>query len=332
MRIAINGFGRIGRSIFRIATENNLNVVAINDIHGSEDAAYLLKYDSTYGKYPGEIKFSKNEIVVKGKKIKVLSETNPLKLPWNDMKVDIVIESTGAFRNPDDALKHIEVGAKYVLITAPAKKGKPDLTLVPGVNHNKLNKKCRIISVASCTTNCLAPVMKVLEEDFGVKRALMTTIHSYTSSQALVDGFNKDRRRGRAAALNMIPTTTGASEAVTEVIPSLRGKLTGMAVRIPLAVGSLIDVVAELNKKFDTKKINLAFSKASREKLKGILNYTEEEIVSSDIEGDKYSAIVDGLSTMQNGNLVKVLAWYDNEFGYSNRVVDVVKMLKKFVK
>jgi len=331
MKIAINGFGRIGRAVFRIALENNLNVVAINDIHGVDDAAYLLKYDSVYGEYNGVIKKSKEGLVVDGKKVAILNEMEPVRLPWKKMKVDVVIESTGVFREPKEAMKHIFVGAKYVLLTAPTKGGSPDLTIVPGINHTALKKNHKIISVASCTTNCLAPLVFVLEKSFGIKKALMTTIHSYTSSQALVDGFNKSRRRGRAATLNMIPTTTGASEAVCAVLPNLTGKISGLAIRIPVAVGSLVDLTAELEKKFDVKKVNRAFMNASRGALKGILNYTEEEIVSSDIVGDKYSAVVDGLSTMKEGNLVKVLAWYDNEYGYSNRVVDVLKILKKFV-
>ncbi len=332
MRIAINGFGRIGRTILRIALENKFNIVAINDVHGTEDAAYLLKYDSNYGKYKGTIKKTSDSLIVDGKKIRVLAERDPLQLPWSNLKIDVVIEATGAFRNPQEAMKHIMVGAKYVLLTAPAKGSKPDLTIVPGVNHDKLKKEHKVLSVASCTTNCLAPIMKVLNDEFGVKKAMMTTIHSYTSSQALVDSFNKDRRRGRAAATNMIPTTTGATIAVCEAIPELAGKFTGLAIRIPMAVGSLVDIVADLEKNPDVKKVNAAFKKASQGKLKGILNYTEEEIVSSDIVGDKYSAIVDGLSTMQIGNLTKIIAWYDNEFGYSNRVVDVLKLLKRFVK
>lgn len=330
MRIAINGFGRIGRAIFRIALENKLNVVAINDVHGVEDAAYLLKYDSVYGKFKGTIKKNKNGLVVNGKKVFVLSERDPVKLPWKDLKVDVVIESTGAFRKPADAMKHILVGAKYVLVTAPMKEGKPDLMIVPGVNHHDLKKQHKIISVASCTTNALAPVAQVLDSNFGIKKALMTTIHSYTSSQALVDGFHKKRRRGRAGALNMIPTTTGATDAVCAVLPGLNGKITGLAIRVPIAVGSLLDLTAELKKGFTVKKINSAFKSAASGKLKGILNYTEDEIVSSDVIGDRYSAIIDGLSTMQEGNLVKVLAWYDNEYGYSYRVIDVLKLLRKW--
>ncbi len=330
MRVAINGFGRIGRAVFRIALENNLNVVAVNDVHGSGDAAYLLRYDSVYGKYKGKVKQKSDAIFVDGKTIKVLGERDPLKLPWKKLKVDVVIESTGVFRDPKDAYHHVAAGAKYVLITAPCKGGAPDLTVVPGVNDNLLKKNHKIISVASCTTNCLAVVAKVLNDKFGIKRALMTTIHSYTSSQALVDSFNKDKRRGRAAGVNMIPTTTGATDAVCLTIPELSGKLSGLAIRIPLALGSLVDVVAELEKNFDVSAVNNAFKSAARGRMKGILNYTEEEIVSSDIIGDKYSAIVDGLSTMKNGNLVKVLAWYDNEYGYSNRVVDVLKILRKW--
>jgi len=332
MRVAINGFGRIGRAVFRIAVEQGINVVAVNDVHGVEDAAYLLKYDSVYGGFGKSVEVKKGSLFVGGRKVEVLGEREPLKLPWRDLNVDVVVEATGVFRNPQDAAQHIVAGADYVLISAPCKGGSPDITIVPGVNSNKLEREHRIISIASCTTNCLAPVVKVLDESFGIRSALMTTVHAYTNSQGLVDGFHRKRRRGRAAALNMLPTTTGASEAVCEVIPNLSGKITGLAVRVPLAVGSLVDVVAEVERSFDVEKVNRAFRKVAHGKLKGILDYTEEEIVSSDIVGTPFSAIVDGLSTMQSGRLVKVLAWYDNEFGYSNRVVDVIKLLKRFVK
>jgi glyceraldehyde 3-phosphate dehydrogenase len=331
MKVAINGFGRIGRAVFRIALENKINVVAVNDVHGVEDAAYLLKYDSVYGRYSGSIKKGKGKLIVDGKDVRILGERDPLKLPWKEMGVDVVIESTGAFRKREEAARHLSAGAKYVIVSAPCK-GKADITLVPGVNDGELRKSHEVISLASCTTNCLAPVLKVLDDSFGIKKAMMTTIHSYTSSQALVDGYHKKRRRGRAAALNMIPTTTGATEATCLALPGLTGKLSGLAVRVPTAVGSLIDVVAELKGKFDVKRVNIAFRKAAGGSMKGVLRYTEDEVVSSDIVGDSYSSIVDGLSTMQEGNLVKVLAWYDNEYGYSYRVVDVLKIMKKWVK
>jgi len=256
-----------------------------------------------------------------------LSEREPEKLPWKKMGVGVVIEATGKFTDRTGAGKHLKAGARKVLITAPSKT-KVDLTLVPGVNDKDLGRKDKIISVASCTTNCLAPVLKVLNESFGIKKAMITTVHSYTNSQALVDGFSKKRRRGRTAGLNMVPTTTGATKSVVEVMPELKGKVIGLAIRVPIACGSLLDVVAELDKRMDVKLVNRAFKKAAASNLKGVLSYTEEEIVSSDVIGDSYSVVIDGLSTMQSGKLVKILAWYDNEWGYSNRVVDVIKRLK----
>jgi|TARA_Y100000296_G_C5134058_1_gene237194 glyceraldehyde 3-phosphate dehydrogenase len=327
MRIAINGFGRIGRSILRIALEKKLNIVAINDVHGLKDAEYLLKYDSVYGKYPGKISVKKNDLIIGGKKICVLQERDPLKLPWKKLKVDIVIESTGAFRYRKDLLKHIESGAKKVIVTAPTK-DKSDITVVPGVNDKKIKKSHKMISVASCTTNCVAPVAKVLNDGFGIKWALISTIHGYTSSQSLVDSANeKDPRRGRAAAVNLIPTTTGASKAVIEVLPELKGKLDGSAIRAPIIDGSIIDFVVELKKPFNEKKINTALKNASKKEMKGIIEYSEDELVSSDIIGNPYSAIIDSKMTKVEGNLLKVLAWYDNEYGYSSRVVDVIKIL-----
>ncbi|MBI2452117.1 type I glyceraldehyde-3-phosphate dehydrogenase [Candidatus Pacearchaeota archaeon] len=329
MNIAINGFGRIGRTVFKIALEKGLKVVAINDLHGPKDAAYLLKYDSVYGRYKKKVDVSGDYLIVDRKKIKVVSESDPEKLPWKNFKVDVVVESTGVFRDKDNAEKHLNAGAKYVLITAPAEK--PDITIVPGVNHGKLKKEHKIISVASCTTNCLVPVIKVLNDNFGIVKSLVTTVHAYTNDQAIHDSSHKKARRGRAATVNMIPTTTGSSEAFADVMPELVDRINGLAIRVPIICGSLLDVVAELEKEFDEKKVNEAFIKASKKELNGILAYTEEEIVSSDVIGTPYSAIVDGLSTQANGNLVKVLAWYDNEYGYSCRVVDVIKMVKKFV-
>ncbi len=327
MRIAINGFGRIGRAIFKIAFDSKIDIVAINDVHGVEDAGYLLKNDSVYGRYNKKVSFDKDHLIVDGKKIKVLSERDPEKLPWKELKIDVVIESTGVFRDYNGAEKHIKAGAKKVIITAPPK---DEITkvIVPGVNNNILKKSDKIVSVASCTTNCLAPLAKIIDESFGIERAFMTTDHGYTSSQNLVDGSNKDRRRGRSAALNIVPTSTGANKAVEKAIPSLKGKLKGIAMRIPVATGSIVDLVCEIKKKADEKQINNALKKASQGKLKGIIEYSEEELVSSDIIGNTHSSIIDGLSTSVNGNLVKVLAWYDNEWGYSSRVVDVVKMLK----
>ncbi len=328
MRVAINGFGRIGKSVLKAALDKNVKIVAINDIHGIKSAAYLLKYDSVYGKFKGKIQIKKDSLIVNGKKILVLKEMDPEKLPWKKLGIDVVVESTGVFRLRKDALKHITAGAKKVLVSAPMK-DKPDITLVPGVNDSALKKSHKLISVASCTTNCAAPVAKVIDENFGIKFALLSTVHGYTSSQALIDGINeKDPRRGRAAAVNLIPTTTGAANAVVEVIPKLKGKIDGSAIRAPLPDGSIIDFVAEVKKPVDVKKVNTAFKKAAS-KMKGILEYSEEDLVSSDIIGNSHSAIFDSKMTKIEGNLIKVFAWYDNEFGYSNRVVDVIKSLGK---
>ena len=332
MRIAINGFGRIGRIVFKVMFERGMNVVAVNDVHGSEDAAYLLKYDSVYGKYGKSVVVKGKNIVVGGKKILILSEREPEKLPWKKLGVDVVVEATGAFRSPDEARRHIKAGAKYVLITAPVKEGKPDLTIVPGVNDEMLKKEHKLISVASCTTNCLAPMVKVLDDSFGLVKGFMTTVHAYTSSQGLVDGSARKPRRGRAAAVNIVPTTSGATDAVVEVLPKMKGKLNGVDLRVPVSVGSLVDLVAELKDKADVKKINSAFQKAASGKMKGIIEYSDEELVSSDVIGNSHSTVFDSLDTQVNRNLVKVLAWYDNEWGYSNRVADVVKMLQRFLK
>jgi len=328
MRVAINGFGRIGESVFKILLERKLKVVAINAVHGIKDAAYLLKYDSVYGRFKGKVSIKGNHLIVNGKKIIVLGERNIEKLPWKKLKVDIVIESTGAFKKKKDLLKHIQSGAKKVAVTTPL--GYTDITIVPGVNHKKLKKSHKIISVASCTTNCAANVAKVLNDNFGIKWALLSAIHGYTSSQSLVDSSNeKDPRRGRAAAVNMIPTTTGASNTIVKVLPELKGKIDGSAIRIPLPDGSMIDFVAELKKPFSVKKINESFKKASKKEMKGIIEYSEENLVSSDILGNPHSAIIDSLMTKAEGNLVKIFAWYDNEYGYASRVADVLKLLNK---
>ncbi|MEK6855384.1 MAG: type I glyceraldehyde-3-phosphate dehydrogenase [Nanoarchaeota archaeon] len=331
MKVAINGFGRIGRSFFKIAFDKGIDIVAINDIHGVEDAAYLLKYDSVYGKYKYNVSVGKDSILVNGKKIIVLNNREPLNLPWKKLGVDVVIESTGVFRDRTGASKHIKAGAKYVLVSAPTK-GESDITLVPGVNDKKLEKKHSIISVASCTTNCLAPIVKVLHQNFVVENGFMTTIHAYTSSQALVDDSHNKPTRGRAAALNIVPTTSGATEAVEEVIPEMKGKINGLAIRVPVACGSITDFVATLRKKTNAKEINSIFRKVSQGELKGIIEYSEEDLVSSDIIGNPHSAIISAKNTQVNKNMVKILAWYDNEYGYSNRVVDVIKMLEKWVK
>lgn len=328
MNIAINGFGRIGRVVFRILKERKMNVVAINDPHGIESTAYLLKFDSVYGRYKGTVKIDGDDLIVDGKRIKVISEREPEKLPWKQLKIDVVIESTGVFKDRESTMKHIEAGAKKVIITAPAKNVP---MIVPGVNSKSLTKRDAVVAVSSCTTNCLTPIAKILNDHFGIKRALMTTIHAYTNDQVIQDSDHKKLRRGRAGAQNMIPTTTGAAEAVTEVLPELKGKITGLAVRVPVICGSLVDLVAELKDPFTVEQINAVFKVAAEKEYKGIVEYSEDELVSSDIIGTKASAIFDSISTQMDGNLVKVLAWYDNEYGYSNRVVDVVEMMKKFI-
>ncbi len=302
-----------------------MNIVAVNDLTDSKTLAYLIKYDSVYGVYDKKIKIKNDFIEINNKKIKILKQENPENLPWKDLGVDVVVESTGIFKDREGAEKHLKAGAKKVLISAPAKN--PDITIVPGVNDNKLKKEHKIISLASCTTNCLAPVIKVLNDSFGVKKGFMTTVHAYTGGQNIIDSPQKKLRRGRAGAINIVPTTSGATTAVAEVIPSLKGKLDGLALRVPVACGSIVDFVAELKKSVTKEQINKAFEKAANKKMKEILKYTEEELVSSDIIGDSHSSIVDGLSTQVNGNLIKVLAWYDNEYGYSCRMVDVIKMV-----
>jgi len=326
MNVAINGFGRIGRLVFKIGLEKGIKFVAINDLIDILTLVYLLKYDSVYGRFKGSVEAGKNSIIVNGKKIMVFAEADPSKLPWGKLKVNYVIESTGRFKEYDKASLHLKAGAKRVLISAPSKD--PDITVVYGVNHKDIKKHDKIISVASCTTNCLAPVAKVLNDNFGILRAFMTTIHGYTSSQKLVDLPDKKLRRGRAAAVNIIPTTTGATEATSKVIPELEGRMDGLSIRVPVVVGSIVDFVAELHQQVTKEEINLALKKASKGELKGVLAYTEDEIVSSDIIANSHSSIVDGLSTQVMGNLVKVLSWYDNEYGYSSRMVDVMKYLR----
>jgi len=328
-KIGINGFGRIGRNIFRAAFEDpDFDFVAVNDITDAKTLAHLLKYDSVLGILQADIKASDNALIVNNKEIKVLSERNPADLSWKDMGISVVIEATGLFRKKPDALKHIEVGgAEKVIITAPATE--PDVTLVLGVNEDDYDpEKHHIISNASCTTNCLAPVAKVLHEAFGIEKAFMTTIHAYTSDQRLLDAPHKDLRRARAAAVSQIPTTTGAAKAVGIVMPELNGKIDGIAIRIPTANVSLVDLVALLKKNVNEKEVNAAFRKAAEGKLKGILQYTEEPLVSVDFLANPHSSIVDGQFTrMVDDNLVKVLAWYDNEWGYSCRVRDLIKYI-----
>jgi len=340
MKVAINGWGRIGRIVFRAALSNgsNINFVAINS-HAAEASwvAHLLKYDSVHGVQDGDIRAGKDTdtIIVNGKEIKILAETDPAKLPWSDLGVDVVVESTGEFRERKDVSKHLDAGCKKVIITAPAKD--PDVTLVPGVNDEMyLHEKHNIISLASCTTNCLAPVAKVLNDTFGINRGFMTTVHAYTSDQRLLDGRHNDLRRARAAAMSIVPTTTGAAAAIGLVLPSLAGKMDGIAMRVPTFNVSVVDLVAELNSVVTRKEVNSAFEEASKKGMRGILDVSYEPLVSIDHLGTNYSSVVDALSTSViggtrggSGSLVKVLAWYDNEWGYSCRVVDTINMIEE---
>lgn len=330
-KIAINGFGRIGRLVLKCILQKypDLEVVAINDLVDAHTNAFLFKYDSTYGIYNGNVSNGQDYIEIDGKKIKVFQELDPQNLPWKDLGVEIVIESSGKFTEREKAEKHLKAGAKKVIITAPAKG--EDITIVLGVNEKMYDpSKHNIISNASCTTNCLAPVAKVIFQHFGIVAGHMTTIHSYTNDQRILDIAHKDLRRARAAALNMIPTTTGAAKAVEKVIPELKGKFTGVSIRVPTPTVSLVDFVVNTEKNVTVEEINKAFREASETYLKGILSYTEEPLVSMDFKGSSFSSIVDGLSTQViNGNMVKVFAWYDNEMGYSHRVADLVNYLVK---
>jgi glyceraldehyde 3-phosphate dehydrogenase len=330
--IAINGFGRIGRGILRAAYKDeefmeNHSIVAVNDLVDAKTLAHLLKYDSIFGIFDGEINVKNGNIIVDGNEIKVFSERDPENLPWKEISIDVVVESTGLFTSREGASKHLKAGATKVIISAPSKD--PDIMIVMGVNNDKYDPdKHHIISNASCTTNCLAPVVKVLNDNFGIKRGLLTTCHSYTSTQRLLDAPHKDLRRARAAALSIIPTTTGAARAIGKVIPELNGKLDGMALRVPTPDGSINDFVVELQKNVTEEEVNEAFKRAAEGELKGILQYIEEPIVSVDIVGNPASCIVDGLATkVIDGNFVKVLAWYDNEWGFSNRMVDLIKYI-----
>ncbi len=328
-RVAINGFGRIGRLVFRHAYKNKaFDFVAINDLTSPETLAHLLKYDSVHGRFDGQVKAVKNGIKVGTKTLKVLSEKDPAKLPWKKLGVDVVIEATGYFRTREGASKHLDAGAGRVMISAPS--GDADVMIVMGVNDKMFRKSHKLVSTASCTTNCLAPVVKVLNDSFGIQKGLMTTIHAYTNDQRILDLPHKDLRRARAAGVSMIPTTTGAAKAVSKVLPELDGKLDGMAIRVPTADGSLVDLTVQLKKRATVADINAAMKKAARGSLKGYLEYTEDPIVSIDIVGNPHSAIFDAKATMSIGNnLFKVLAWYDNEFGYSRRMVDMLTLLGK---
>ncbi len=328
LRVAINGFGRIGRSVLRAAIkEKGIEFVAINDLTDAKTLAHLLKYDSVHGIFPGKVEAGDGEIIVNGKPIKVLAVRNPEELPWKKEKIDVVLEATGIFTSREKAELHLKAGAKKVIISAPATN--EDITIVMGVNSHLYDpKKHNIISNASCTTNCLAPVAKVLHETFGIEKGLVTTVHSYTNDQQILDLPHKDLRRARAAAMSMIPTSTGAAKAVSLVLPELKGKLDGMAIRVPTPNVSVVDLVVTLAKKADADKVNAAFSKASKGSLKNILGYEQQPLVSIDFNGDARSSIVDaGCTKVIEGNMVKVLSWYDNETGFSHRVVDLMKLI-----
>ncbi|CAK9331040.1 type I glyceraldehyde-3-phosphate dehydrogenase [Thermoanaerobacter kivui] len=329
IKVGINGFGRIGRNVFRAAFKKNVDLefVAINDLTDAKTLAHLLKYDSTFGKFEGEVSATEDSLIVNGKEIKIFKETDPAKLPWGDLGVDIVIESTGRFTNKEDAVKHIKGGAKKVIITAPAKN--EDITIVLGVNENMYDpQNHHVISNASCTTNCLAPLAKVIHDKFRIKRGMMTTVHSYTNDQRILDLPHSDLRRARSAAMSIIPTTTGAAKAIHLVIPDLKGKMNGLAMRVPTPDVSVVDLVAEVEVPVTVEEVNAALKEASETYLKGILGYTEEPLVSMDFKGDDRSSIVDASLTMViDGTMVKAVSWYDNEWGYSNRVVDLAKYI-----
>jgi len=328
MRVGINGFGRIGRQVFRILHERGVEVALVNDLTDNKTLAHLLKYDSVYGRFPGEVGYDEAHLYVDGKAVRATAHKDPREIPWAEVGAGLVVESTGVFTDAEKARAHLEAGAKKVIITAPAKG--EDLTVVLGVNHEQYDPaRHHILSNASCTTNSLAPVMKVLEEAFGVEKALMTTVHSYTNDQRLLDLPHKDLRRARAAAVNVIPTTTGAAKATALVLPALKGRFDGMALRVPTPTGSISDITALLRREVSAEEVNAALKAAAEGPLKGILAYTEDEIVLRDIVMDPHSSIVDGKLTKAIGNLVKVFAWYDNEWGYANRVADLVELVLK---
>ncbi len=324
-KIAINGFGRIGRNAFKLAFErSDIEIAAINDLTDTKTLAYLLKHDSTYGNYHREVSFNENSIVVDGKEIRVFAEKDPANLPWNQLEIDVVIEATGLFVDPAKARAHINAGAKKVVISAPAK-GEGAKFIVLGVNENTLTREDEIISNASCTTNCIAPVMAVLEREFGIEKSMMTTVHSYTASQRLLDAPAKDLREARSAAENIVPTTTGAAIATAKVIPALEGKFDGLSVRVPTPTVSLSDITAVLRRNVSIDEINEVFRRAAKQPFyQGILGVTDEPLVSSDFKGNSHSCVVDlALTNVVAGNLVKVVAWYDNEWGYSNRLIEL---------
>lgn len=327
MKVAINGFGRIGRLVLRAARGTDIEFVAVNDITDAATLAHLLKYDSIHRGYPGEVKVDGNCIVVDGKEIPVSAQLDPGKLPWKELGVDVVLECTGKFTKKEDAMKHIQAGAKKVLISAPAKGH--DGTFIPGINDNEYDKNNhQVISIGSCTTNCLAPVVKVLMDNFGIQSGFMTTIHAYTADQRLQDAPHKDLRRARAAALSMVPTTTGAAKAISEVIPAMKGKMDGVAIRVPTIDGSLVDLAVILEKDATVEAINAAMKKASETKgFDRALQYMEDPIVSVDIIGNPHGSIFDSQLTAVHGKMAKVFSWYDNEWGFSNRMVDMMRIM-----
>ncbi|MDX9942295.1 MAG: type I glyceraldehyde-3-phosphate dehydrogenase [Bacteroidales bacterium] len=327
IKTAINGFGRIGRLTLRAALKNeDIDIVAVNDLTDSATLAHLLKYDSTHGKFPGSVSAEGDHLVVNGKKIRVYSEKDPANLPWKELGIQVVVESTGVFRDREKISKHLQAGAGKVVLCVPSKsESDVDATVVLGVNDNDIKPEHKIFSNASCTTNCLAPMAKVINDKFGIKRGLMNTIHSYTNDQIILDAPHKDLRRARSAALSIIPTTTGAAKAVGLVIPALKGKLDGFAMRVPTPDGSVVDLTVELEKSVTKEEINEALRQAADGPMKGILEYCIDPIVSADIIGNTHSSIFDSLMTQViDGNFVKVVSWYDNEFGYANRVVDLI--------
>ncbi len=329
MKVGLSGFGRIGRDFLRIYAEEKVNdfeIVALNASGDLNTLAHLFKYDSLYGKFNGTIEVVEDGFIINGKKIKVVAHRDPAEIPWKDLGVELVVDSTGAFRDREGLQKHIDAGAKKVIVTAPAKN--EDVTIVMGVNEKDYDpENHHIISNASCTTNCLAPAAKVILGNFGVKKGLMTTIHAYTNDQQILDKRHKDLRRARAAAESMIPTTTGAAKAVALVLPELKGKLNGFAIRVPVPTVSIVDVTFEVEKATTVEEVNAALKKAAEGEMKGVLGYSEEPLVSRDYQGDPHSSTIDALSTMVIDNMVKVVAWYDNEWGYSARVVDLVKLV-----
>ncbi len=330
IKIGINGFGRIGRLTFRaLLKSGNVEVVAFNDLTDAKTLAHLLKYDSVHGKFPGEVSVDGDYLIVNGKKVRVLAEKDPANLPWKDLGVEIVIESTGIFRTREKLSKHLTAGAKKVVLSVPSDNpGDVDATIVLGVNDNTLTREMKLISNASCTTNCLAPIAKVLNDNFGIKRGLMNTIHSYTNDQIILDAPHKDLRRARAAAISIIPTKTGAAKAIGLVIPELEGKLDGFALRVPTPDGSLVDLTCELARPVTKDEINEAMKKAAEGSMKGILEYLDEPLVSCDIVGNQHSSIFDsGLTKVLDGNFVKVVSWYDNEAGYSARLAEMVERI-----